>query len=244
MTAASKGLVAAFILHRRRYGDRSLLLELFTLDAGRLPAVARGAASSSSRRRGILQPFIPLLTGWTGRGEVVTLTRTEAAGPAPALQGRALYCGLYLNELLERLLPREEPLPLLFEAYRATLAALAAGEAEAPWLRHFELSLLRELGQLPDLSQDATGHELAPGRRYRLEAGRGLVPVRDTDGAAYPGDLLLALAEGRSPANGPGARAARRFLQQLIEPLLGGRPLKSRALFRTMAASSSAVRQS
>ena len=244
MTGAPKALVPAFVLHRRRYGDRSLLLELFTLDRGRLPAVARGAAAAGSRRRGVLQPFIPLLVGWRGRGEVLTLTRAEAAGRAPPLQGRSLYCGFYLNELLQRLWPREEPAAVLFEAYGATLAALAAGEPQAPLLRRFELTLLRELGQAPELTRDAAGHPLASEGRYRLEEGRGLVRLRDTEAGGYPGALLLALAEGRSPPSGAGAREARRFLQQLIEPLLGGRPLKSRALFRTMAPSSAAARQS
>ncbi len=223
-------LTPALVLHRRRQGENHLLLELFTLSHGRLPAIARGAASPRSRRRGLLQPFVPLLVQWGGRGEVVTLRRVEPAGAPQALSGRALYCGFYLNELLVRLLPRGESQVLLFQAYRHALERLEREASPEAALRHFELELLRSLGHAPDLARERDGTPVISGRRYRFEPGSGLVRAE----RGIRGETLLALAAGRPPEGREGRYEARRFLRSLLAPHLGSRPLKSRELFRTM----------
>jgi len=51
-----------------------------------------------------LQPFRPLLISWNQKSDLGTLTAADQVASPPALQGQALYCGLYLNELLMRLL--------------------------------------------------------------------------------------------------------------------------------------------
>ncbi|HIE54182.1 MAG TPA: DNA repair protein RecO, partial [Chromatiaceae bacterium] len=155
-------LIPAYVLHRRLYGDNSLLLEVFTLEEGRIPLIARGAAGGKSRRRGMLQPFVPLLLNWRGRGSVKTLASTETASTAHVLKGRFLYSGFYVNELIMRLLPRNEPIPLLFGHYRATLDRLGQERPLEETLRHFELRLLEELGYAPDLKREASGRPLSP----------------------------------------------------------------------------------
>ncbi len=218
------------MLHRRRYGDIHLLLELFTPEQGRVPVMARGAGAPGSRRRGLLQPFVPLLAAWRGRGEVATLSRVESAGPPFLLRGRRLYSALYLNELLMRLLPREEAAEVLFACYRDTLAALAGGDEEEHVLRRFELALLGHIGYAPDLTRDARGNSVAPKGRYRFEAGVGLVPSSE----GVEGATLLALAGGHPIQGDDRRREARVLMRALLAPHLGDRPLKSRELFRTM----------
>ncbi len=225
-------LTPAFVLHRRRYGETSLLLELFTAGHGRLPAVARGAAGIRSKRRGLLQPFVPLLVQWRGRGEVATLTKVEAEASPLALQGEALYSAFYLNELLMRLLPRNDPSPRLFLAYRQALTSLPMS---LEWsLRRFELLLLETLGYAPDLRHTHDGGRVEAARRYRYRAQLGLEAVAGDKG--FSGKVLLALADDQPCDNQTELRQARDFLRALLAPHLGERPLKSRELFRTMRA--------
>jgi DNA repair protein RecO (recombination protein O) len=231
MTSIS--LQPAYLLHRRPYRESSQLLELLTPDHGRIGAVARGL---QRRARGgtlgsLLQPFVPLLVSCRGRGELATLTSAELAGAALPLQGVALYSALYVNELLIRLLERGEAHPALFAHYGAVLAALAESAAVDRPLREFELALLDELGYRVDFLHEAgTGRALSPSQRYRYVADHGLQPARATDPAGSPGSDLIAFAGGDSSA--AAMDAAKKVTREAISILLGGRPLRSRELFR------------
>ncbi|WP_058554589.1 DNA repair protein RecO [Thiohalocapsa sp. ML1] len=227
-------LQPGYVLHRRDYGDTSLLLDVYAAAAGRIALVAKGARRArrgGSSQAALLQPYQPLLLAWTGRGEVGTLTRAEPAGRPLPLAGDALYCGFYVNELLLRLVARHDADEIIFAAYQRALTELAGGgEADTP-LRRFELTLLGQLGYRPPLDRDAdTGRPIAADVRYVVEPERG--PI--LDGMDHPdalsGATLLALEAGtRLP---PGAaREARRLLRRLLAPHLGERPLQSRALF-------------
>jgi DNA repair protein RecO (recombination protein O) len=226
------GLQPAYVLHRRPYSNTSALLELFTLQGGRLPVIARGTRAGARPGSGLLQPFVPLLCAWTGRGEVKTLRHCDPAGRAAPLQGRALYCGFYLNELLMRLLGRHDACAALFEAYGRALEGLASGGDLEPRLRRFELRLLEELGYGLQLEADAeTGRPLTPGRRYRYEIERGPVEAA-VNGTVetYAGETLLALASG-APLAATAMRESRHLLRGVLGHYLDGRPLRSRELF-------------
>ena len=75
-------LQSAFLLHQRPYRETSLLLEVFSLEYGRLGLVARGVRRSKAGLRALLQPFRPLLLSWSGRGELMSLFIDEAFTPA------------------------------------------------------------------------------------------------------------------------------------------------------------------
>ena len=85
----------------------------------------RQGALASKRAAGRVQPFQPLLVSLRGRGEVQTLVAAEPAGPPVSLQGKQLYCGLYLNELLLKLTARADPNPPLFDDYAEALTLLS-----------------------------------------------------------------------------------------------------------------------
>lgn len=234
-TRDPRGLIQAFVLHRRDYSDTSLLVEMFATGLGRFPAIAKGARRPRNPASALLQPFQPLWIGALGRGEVRTLTRVEPAGRPIQLTGRGLACGLYLSELLNRLLGRHEAHDPLFAFYHAALGGLALGELE-PSLRQFELRLLEELGYGPSLGLDAeTGLPIEPGLVYLVEPGQG--PRRAQEGAttmAVSGATLLALAQGRVLGLEQ-QREARGLMRRLIGPHLGPKPLRSRELFRTLS---------
>jgi DNA repair protein RecO (recombination protein O) len=226
---------AAFVLHTRPWRETSVLAELFTAEHGRLGVVARGVRRGRRGGSSPLRPFVALRCLWRGRGELRTLTTAEPERPF-VLVGDALFGGLYLNELLVRLLQREDAHPELFLAYARAVAALA-GPAPAlePVLRRFEFGLLEELGYGFPLDLDATGRPVRADARYRFEAEAGLLPVEGVEegggpGRGFPGAALLALAAGDFD-EAETRRVAKRLARQALAPHLGDRPLHARALF-------------
>ena len=225
-------LQQGFVLHRRDYSDTSLLLEVFTAGHGRLPLLAKGAKRGRGPSAALLQPFNPLLLAWSGRGEVKTLVRVEPGGRPVPLVGDALYCGFYVNELLMRLLARQDPHEVLFVFYQAVLDDLAgSSDLETP-LRRFELRLLGELGYQAVLDREANGGPpVRVAGHYSYSSEHGLLPAVSAGSAqAISGETLRRLGSGE-PLHGAHAREARLLLRQLLAPHLGERPLKSRALF-------------
>ncbi|NRF66848.1 DNA repair protein RecO [Aquincola sp. S2] len=174
----------AFVLHQWDWSETSLILDLFTREQGRLAAVAKGAKRPYSQLRAVLLPFqrIAVTLGRPKADEssdILTLRAAEYAAGGAVLPPPRLFAGFYLNELLMKLLARQDPHALLFDAYADTLHALAGGDEEAP-LRAFELLLLRETGVLPELGRDTvTQQALEPGRSYALRPESGLVASAD-----------------------------------------------------------------
>jgi DNA repair protein RecO (recombination protein O) len=219
-----------FVLHAYPYRETSLVVEVLTRRAGRMAMLARGARRPRSSLRGILLAFQPLRLSWSGATELVTLTGAEWAGSATPLAGTGLMCGFYLNELVLKLLAREDPHEALFDAYASSLARLAAGEAHAPVLRAFERRLLAELGYAPLLDREASGAEIEPGRLYRYEPDRGPVAPRGEAGELLVhGRTLLAMSRD-DYREAETREEALRLMRMLIEQRLGGQALHTRAV--------------
>ncbi len=220
----------AFLLHAHPYSETSLVLDVFARDHGRLPVLARGARRPRSALRGVLIGFQLLELGWFGGGEVKTLARAEWCGGTPLLQGRCLLLGYYLNELLLKLLPREDAHPALFDSYAEAIDALATGAADAPELRRFEKSLLREIGYGLTLDHDAAGAPVQPERRYSYLAERGLVAVEGGEGITLAGKTLLDMDadDYRDPCT---LAESKLLMRQLVAQQLGDKPLQSRRVF-------------
>jgi len=216
----------AFVLHSRPYRESSALVDFFT-PQGRLRAVLRGARGKAGT---LARPFVPLEVEFRGRGELKNVGRLDSAGQAYWLDGNALFSGMYLNELLIRLLPAEDSHPAMFHHYAATLPALAAKRPLEPILRSFEWRLLSELGYGFALDTDIAGQPIVAKGLYRLLPDTGLEPVGQFQPGLFNGAELLAMAE--ADWNVPGAlAAAKRLMRQALAPHLGGRPLVSRELF-------------
>jgi DNA repair protein RecO (recombination protein O) len=231
---AAKQPHTAFVLHRRPWRETSLLVELFTADAGRIGAVARGARRGSRRQAMLCEPFVELQVAWRGRGDLAQLVSAETlAVAAQRVTGPALFSGFYLNELLVRMLRRHDPYPELYQAYRGALSALAAGLQVEPTLRLFERQLLGETGYGLQLACDSgSGAPLEAEAWYRYEAERGPFRVAgpQASGLVVSGRTLLALAQGAFD-NDAQLRECKRLLRTILATHLGGKPLRSRELF-------------
>ncbi len=226
-------LEPAYLLHIRPYRESSLLLEGLTDGYGRVGLVASGGRS---RWRGLLQAFQPLLLSWRAKGELGTLTGAERISvPAATLGGQALYCGLYINELLVRLLARQDAHPGLLAQYRECLGGIADTATRAAALRRFELSLLESIGFAPLLDSEADSQRPVQAEswyRYDPASGPTETAVGD-DPDRVSGRALLALAEG-DYSDRQTVREMKPLLQRLLRYHLGDRPLKSQAILRSL----------
>lgn len=228
-----EGWQRAFVLHSRPWSETSLMLDLFTEESGRVRLIAKGARAKRSSLKGTLQPFTPLLVRFGGRGEIKTLRSAEAVSLALPLTGTALYSGLYVNELIARVLEPETRFSELFFDYLHCIQALAgATGSPEPALRRFELALLGHLGYGVDFLHCAgSGDEVADDMTYRYREEKGFIASLVIDNATFTGSQLRALASRDFP-DADRLRAAKRFTRIALKPYLGGRPLKSRELFR------------
>lgn len=221
-----------WIVHARPYRETSLLLEAWSREHGRLGLVARGVRRERPRQpRALLQPLVPLSLGWSGQGELATLTALEARGQPPVLAGQALICAIYVNELVMRLLPRHDALPDLFDAYGATLQQLCGVSTPAWTLRRFERDLLAEIGYgLVCDGEAGSGEPLDPQRDYVYIPEHGAVPYANQPNVLrIAGSALLALAEDSEPGVADLA-SLRRLMRALITHQLGGAALRSWSL--------------
>ncbi|HEY5799404.1 MAG TPA: DNA repair protein RecO [Burkholderiaceae bacterium] len=221
----------AFVLHSYPYKETSLIVDVFTREHGRIGLVAKGAKRPHSALRGVLQTFQPLSIGWTGKSELRTLTGAEWVGGLLPLEKSALLCGFYLNELLVKLLARDDPHPALFDHYIATLNQLAHGEAAPIVLRKFERALLKETGVAADLTRcTATRGPIAADETYVVDPERGPRPALVSD--VWPrtlGKTLLDMDAERydDPATQAQSKALMRFL---LAHQLGGTPINTRQI--------------
>lgn len=162
------------MLHATAWRETSLIVQSFSRDHGCVALVAKGAKRPYSVLRPVLSAFQPLMLSWSGANDVKTLTRAEVVGLHP-LKGTALMSAWYMNELLLRLLPREDAHPTLFDAYSVALQQLANGSRAAGALRRFEWTLLAETGygidaDVPDFDDPAIEPALRQDLRERLAA--------------------------------------------------------------------------
>ena len=206
------------------------------MDYGRVRAVAKGARSAKSKYRSLLQVFHPLLISFSGRGELKTVTGIESGLAAINLQADRLFSGLYVNELLTRLLLNHVEHKDLYKSYQNTLVALL-GDAHIEWvLRRFELSLLAELGYAINLESDCHTHEpIAAACSYRFTPDVGFELVTDATAGPnsarlFAGEHIVALRKLELDDKNI-AKTAKRLLRMALSTHLGDKPLNSRSLF-------------
>jgi DNA repair protein RecO (recombination protein O) len=226
---------AGYVLHSYPYQETSLIIEVFTQEHGRVAMVAKGAKRPHSPLRSVLMPFHALTLDWSGRSDLKTLRTAEWRGAFRLLTGRALICGFYLNELLLKLLHRDDPHEALFDAYEATLRALLAGNEHAVVLRCFEKRLLSELGYGLILDHDAECQQpLQAQRRYRYVIDRGPVaaesqPYAHGSGLELLGQTLIDMNDDNY-ASAVTQQQSKSLMRLLIGHYLGNQTLHSRQL--------------
>lgn len=241
MTKSKLKSLSAYLIHTRPYTDSRLLVDFFTLEYGRISAVLR--VSKTQQRKMPPQLFAPMALHWYGEKELKTMLSYEATQSAFHLQGMALTCGLYLNELLMYLVQQEEADRHLFSAYEHTLARLVDPALLEPALREFEFILLDSIGYGIDFTADTTGIPLSDSSSvyYEYVSDTGFVPVSTKQSSSslnisrlsFSGAELLAISN-RDWLKNNCMLAAKKLARAALANRLGGKSLKSRELFIRM----------
>ena len=225
----------AFVLHTYPYRETSLIVEALSRHAGRVALVARGAKRPRSAIRGQLLSFQPLELSWSGKNEPRTMHKAEWRGGQPMLQGLALLCGFYMNELLLKLLPRDDPHETLFDIYAQSLMDLSKQQNLPEVLRRFELGLLRELGYGLQLQHEADAEEaIITENFYGYIPDRGPIALRaNGNQVQFRGKTLLDLQ--REDFSDPQTLAeSKQLLRMQIKHHLGQQELQTRQLLRDL----------
>ena len=231
-------LEPGFLLHQRDFRDSSRIVEFLTRDHGRICLFARGVRRAGSPLAALLQPFAPLLLSWSGSGDGGTLSACEAAGPRSSLPAAVLMSGFYLNELLLKLLGREDSHPDVFEVYALALAGLAAPGEEQRALRLFEKRLLESLGFGIDYTHlAASGEAICADAYYHVRAERGVTGRADRPGGegVFAGRELLSFA-AEELADAASLAAAKRLMRAALDAPLDGREIRTRTVARAVRA--------
>jgi len=227
----------AYILHHRAFRDTSQILDVITPEYGRLSLMSRGSRGAKSRLKSTLQAFTPLIIGWSGKGEMPTLTSAETQGvKALSLTGRSLPSAFYINELIIKLLYKHDANERVYYLYESILRLLADNNAIEPVLRSFEKQLLEELGFGLNLPVNAqTGEAILADEQYAYYLEHGPVNLSSVHDESYilklPGKSLLDL-DANTLNSEQSLKDAKRLMRVILNYYLEGKPIKSRELFR------------
>lgn len=236
--------IHGYILHRRPYRETSFLVDVFSIELGKCRFVAKGVRSPKSDRKSVLQPFQYVQCELSGKGEMKNLIRAEVLEKPHQLTAERLFCGMYVNELINRCLPEHILCPDLLTQYVVCLQQLQAlsgntvdivKERQEQILREFELALLDELGYLPDLGVDALSQEfIQVDQAYVFQPEIGIVAAQHYPHLRqFSGALLTAVLQQEWSAQS--LQLAKYLTRFALSPLLGNKPLKSRELFVTQS---------
>ncbi|MDB5771843.1 MAG: recO [Burkholderia sp.] len=220
-----------FVLHSYPYKETSLIVDVFARDHGRVALIAKGAKRPHSKLRGVLQTFQPLSVGWTGKSEIRTLTTAEWVGGLLPLEKSALLSGFYLNELLVKLLARDDAHPALFDHYVSTLNQLAHDEPAPIVLRKFELALLKETGVASNFTVcTRTGQAVDVERVYVVDPERGPRPAMPADTSPRISGKTLLDMEHEDYADPVTQSQSKILMRFLLAHQLGGVPVNTRQI--------------
>jgi len=223
----------AYVLHVRHYRETSGLVDFMTHDSGRLSLLAKGYKRQGKSAKSFLQPFRKLSITWRGRGELKTLAAAEELAGPVNLEGQSLISGLYINELITRLLQPMDPHPELFELYEQTISLLSNPLNLESVLRLFERNVLDVMGYGLQLTANSDGEEIEEDVDYCYVVDQGAVKSNKVlqNGIMLKGKTLLSL--NASDMMDPEVlKESKNLMRYVLSHHVGNKPLKTRDLFR------------
>ena len=223
-------LEPAYVLHTRAYRETSMIVYALTEQYGVVHMVSRGARKKGSNN---LQPFTKMYLSWSGRGELVSLTKIEHEHSRYTNNFRAQVQCFYLHELILKLIPKLSPEPELFDLYEYTLDSMINNPADEHVLRNFEMRLLGIMGHPLQLKYDYMNDKEIDAQllyRYDPDLGPTIITSQQKQWNVLMGDLLIHLSDNDLSENIlPGAKV---FLRGLVKHYLQGKPLMTRRLLK------------
>lgn len=229
-------MLNGLVIHRRQYRETSFIVDFFTKEQGRVSAVCRGVrggkSAKANEKKSLLQPFQPLSLTFSGRHELKNLNQIEGNGRAFQLHGVTLFSAMYLNELLNRVLPKEVSYPEVFDLYLASLFRMANNENMEVVLREFEICLIQNIGYGFDWIVDChSGERIQANSYYSFINDQGFqcLAAKEQTANCFLGADLIKIADYHWDKQS--LTVAKRITRMAFKPILGDKPLKSRELF-------------
>ena len=220
-----------YLIHHRKYRERSHIVHLFTQEHGRVDGILRQTPPPQ---------YQPICLQASGKSELKNFTKLEIVNQPIFFFGDAFFSGFYLNEILLRLCPLEVQMEQSFAQYAHTLTQLQQLAQQADpnqflkqILRQFEHELLEDLGYALDFSTDANQLEFQVSLNYIFQLNEGFIPTAQASRATLNGQQILSMCQyekGRDFGLEQ-LQLLTKLYRQMISSLLGDRPLKSRQLW-------------
>jgi DNA repair protein RecO (recombination protein O) len=224
-------ILHGYLIHHRKYRERSHIVHLFTQEHGRVDGILRQTPPPQ---------YQPIALQASGKSDLKNFTKLEIVNQPIFFFGDAFFAGFYLNEILLRLCPLEVEMPQTFLQYAKTLGHLQTMAQHATpneflrqVLRKFEHELIEELGYPLDFSVDASQVDIQPLQHYQFQLNAGFIPVVQASRATLSGQQILSMCdyEKGMDFNPEQLQLLSKLYRQMISSLLGDRPLKSRQLW-------------
>ncbi|WP_180057446.1 MULTISPECIES: DNA repair protein RecO [unclassified Acinetobacter] len=220
-----------YLIHHRKYRERSHIVHLFTQEYGRIDGILRQTPPPQ---------YQPISLQASGKSELKNFTKLEIINQPVFFFGDAFFSGFYLNEILLRLCPLEVEMPETFLQYATTLQQLQQLSSHPQSnsflrqiLRQFEHVLLQELGYAIDFEVDANQQPIGATQQYQFLLNEGFMPTAQASRSSLSGVQILSMRDhekGRD-FNPEQLQLLSKLYRQMISSLLGDRPLKSRQLW-------------
>lgn len=224
-------ILHGYLIHHRKYRDRSHIVHLFTQEHGRVDGILRQTPPPQ---------YQPICLQASGKSELKNFSKLEIVNQPIFFHGDAFFSGFYLNEVLLRLCPLEVEMPQTFSQYSRTLEQLQKLSQQADQnlflrqiLRQFEHELLEDLGYAIDFSVDSNQEEISSEMNYQFQLNDGFLATAQASRSAVSGALIKTMMqyEKGGEFNLEQLQLLTKLYRQVITSLLGDRPLKSRQLW-------------
>ncbi len=205
------------------------MLDMLVEEIGQIRCLVRVKGRFATKNKAQLQPFTQLEIKYKGEHELKFLDSFAPTERPLSLQGKALYCGFYLNELSNRLIPLNEPNEYIYRLYDDHIRRLTSTIDYEPVLRSFEFQLIELLGIGVDFHFDVDGKPLAHDKFYQYQNEIGWSQL-DSNRSGLSGKQIEQIAN-LNFNDKVTRQLAKQLARYLLHPLLGYRELKSRELF-------------
>ncbi|MDY6457001.1 DNA repair protein RecO C-terminal domain-containing protein [Acinetobacter faecalis] len=224
-------ILHGYLIHHRKYRDRSHIVHLFTQEHGRVDGILRQTPPPQ---------YQPICLQASGKSELKNFSKLEIVNQPIFFHGDAFFSGFYLNEVLLRLCPLEVEMPQTFSQYSRTLEQLQKLSQQSDQnlflrqiLRQFEHELLEDLGYAIDFSVDSNQEEISSEMNYQFQLNDGFLATAQASRSAVSGALIKTMMqyEKGGEFNLEQLQLLTKLYRQVITSLLGDRPLKSRQLW-------------
>lgn len=224
-------ILHGYLIHHRKYRDRSHIVHLFTQEHGRVDGILRQTPPPQ---------YQPICLQASGKSELKNFSKLEIVNQPIFFHGDAFFSGFYLNEVLLRLCPLEVEMPQTFSQYSKTLEQLQKLSQQSDQnlflrqiLRQFEHELLEDLGYAIDFSVDSNQEQISSEMNYQFQLNDGFLATAQASRSAVSGALIKTMMqyEKGGEFNLEQLQLLTKLYRQVITSLLGDRPLKSRQLW-------------